>query len=423
MLTRMRIKKIMVDGYKNLRNCEVDFSDFNVLVGPNNSGKSNFLEIFLFTRAMIYASDDFRKEIFENGIAPRGDSIVCYEDMEADGGCRPIRINFLIESTINGHKWDVNYRFQIQCKFYGKPKGLKKSEIGFIVEELTLKDTKKTGRAVTLIKRNKNIMMVRSKANNLMNQKIRSFNSCLQIVPSIYPDFEGLDNGFPVAFDAIDKLVDTRTISLSPEHLREKIGSKSDLTDLKITSFDLPNETAKIAKDKKLFMEFKNALCQILDFENVSLSSAEQPQKGDSKKKKIVHFLELKAPNQPYSLIGDFSDGTLMVTAILDCILSPNRKGFLINIEEPENCLHPKALKTLVSYLKQKSNQIQFIVTTHSTYLLNNVSPEDVIIARIKKDGSDFKRIENIRELRKRLSHGFISFGDLLYVDFGEDNI
>jgi len=421
MKERMRVKKIAVDGYKNLRNCVADFTKFNVLVGPNNSGKSNFLELFTFTNAVIYASDQFRKEIFENGIAPRGDSVVCSVDMEGYGTCRPIKINFLIENIVNGHNWDINYQFEIQCKYYGEPKNLKRKDIGFIREELTLKDTKKTGRAVTLIRRDRDIMMVRNKANNLTHQKIGPFNSCLQIVPSIYPNFEGLDGGFPIAFNGIDKLTDTRIISLSPENLREKMGSKSDLDSMKVTAFDLPNEVAKIHKNRSLFKEFKNALCQILDLEDLNLSSAETSKDNRSKKKKVVHFLELKMTNQPYGLISDFSDGTFMVAAILTFILSPDRKGFLIGIEEPENYLHPKALRTLISYLKQKSNDVQFIMTTHSTYLLNNVSPEDVIISRIRKHGATFERIRNIRELRKRLARGFVSFGDLLDVDFQQD--
>ena len=145
MEAKFKIKRISVDGYKNLRNCEADFSDFNVLVGSNNSGKSNFLEIFMFTHAMIYAGDDFRKSIFEDGIAPRGGSILCYADMEEDGTCKPIKMDFLINSAINNHIWEVNYHFEIQCTFSGQAKNRKKSQIGFIKEELTLKDARKQG--------------------------------------------------------------------------------------------------------------------------------------------------------------------------------------------------------------------------------------------------------------------------------------
>ena len=40
----MKLKEIRVDGYKNLINCRIPLGDFNVLVGPNNSGKTNLLE-------------------------------------------------------------------------------------------------------------------------------------------------------------------------------------------------------------------------------------------------------------------------------------------------------------------------------------------------------------------------------------------
>ncbi|MGO9147350.1 MAG: AAA family ATPase, partial [Desulfomonilia bacterium] len=37
------VTNIGIDGYKNLIDCDIDLHNLNVIVGPNNSGKSNFL--------------------------------------------------------------------------------------------------------------------------------------------------------------------------------------------------------------------------------------------------------------------------------------------------------------------------------------------------------------------------------------------
>jgi predicted ATPase len=138
---------------------------------------------------------------------------------------------------------------------------------------------------------------------------------------------------------------------------------------------------------------------------------------------KVLNFFELKLKNQRFSSVNEFSDGTLTVIAMLLTLLSKELSSTLLFIEEPENYLHPKALKTLVSYLQQRAKYKQILITTHSPYLLNNVKPEDVTVARLEDDGgARFGRIENIKQLRRRLARGFISFGDLLYVNFKNDD-
>ena len=72
--------------------------------------------------------------------------------------------------------------------------------------------------------------------------------------------------------------------------------------------------------------------------------------------------------------------------------------------------------------LKQKAADIHLLITTHSPFLINQVNPEDVTVARVKSDGSThFERINNIKELHRKLRKGFISFGDMLETGFEED--
>jgi predicted ATPase len=42
------IKKLKVKNYKSLKNVELEFDNFNVLIGPNASGKSNLLDCLTF---------------------------------------------------------------------------------------------------------------------------------------------------------------------------------------------------------------------------------------------------------------------------------------------------------------------------------------------------------------------------------------
>ena len=49
----MSIKKIKIENFKSFENLEVDLNDFNVLIGANASGKSNFIHIFEFLRDIV----------------------------------------------------------------------------------------------------------------------------------------------------------------------------------------------------------------------------------------------------------------------------------------------------------------------------------------------------------------------------------
>jgi len=46
----MSIKRIRVTNFKNFKELEIELGKFNVLIGANASGKSNFIGIFKFLR-------------------------------------------------------------------------------------------------------------------------------------------------------------------------------------------------------------------------------------------------------------------------------------------------------------------------------------------------------------------------------------
>ena len=49
----MRIESIAVSNFKSFSKSEIELGQFNVLVGANASGKSNFVQIFKFLRDTV----------------------------------------------------------------------------------------------------------------------------------------------------------------------------------------------------------------------------------------------------------------------------------------------------------------------------------------------------------------------------------
>ncbi|MEO6967365.1 MAG: AAA family ATPase [Rhodanobacteraceae bacterium] len=52
----MKLKSVQIDGFKAIKNCEFEFTDATMLVGPNNAGKSSVLQaIHLASRTINQA--------------------------------------------------------------------------------------------------------------------------------------------------------------------------------------------------------------------------------------------------------------------------------------------------------------------------------------------------------------------------------
>ncbi len=87
------------------------------------------------------------------------------------------------------------------------------------------------------------------------------------------------------------------------------------------------------------------------------------------------------------------SDGSLRFICLATLLLQPI--GLLpstILIDEPELGLHPYAISVLADILKQVAEQRQLIVSTQSVELINELSPEDVIVVDQENGASTFRR-------------------------------
>ncbi|HYO52309.1 AAA family ATPase [Archangium sp.] len=109
------------------------------------------------------------------------------------------------------------------------------------------------------------------------------------------------------------------------------------------------------------------------------------------------------------------SDGVLAFTALAMHAISA-REGQLFFIEEPEQSIHPKRLRELVDLLKDivRERKCQFVIATHSTVLLNAFrdEPEAILLFRRSETGTRVKRLSDVPELLELLQQ--TPPGDLL---------
>ncbi len=122
-----------------------------------------------------------------------------------------------------------------------------------------------------------------------------------------------------------------------------------------------------------------------------------------------LHFVE-KGLNQTISA-SRVSYGTLRFLCLLAILCNPDPPP-LVCIEEPEIGLHPDVFPALAELLKEASEEMQIIVTTHANDFVScfTDAPESVLICERDNQGSRFRRLEK-EKLGKWLDE--YSLGDL----------
>ena len=107
--------------------------------------------------------------------------------------------------------------------------------------------------------------------------------------------------------------------------------------------------------------------------------------------------LEWFHADDPDTVLGprQLSDGTLRFICLATLLLQPAQlQPELVLIDEPELGLHPFALTLLAEMLQQASDSRQIIVSTQSADLVNELNPEDVVVANRKDGASTFERLD-----------------------------
>lgn len=108
----------------------------------------------------------------------------------------------------------------------------------------------------------------------------------------------------------------------------------------------------------------------------------------------FLHERGLKRPIPATRL----SDGTLRFLCLLAILCHPEPPPLVV-IEEPELGLHPDALGLVAELLLEASQRMQLIVTTHSDALVSELSevPESVLVCERDDEGSHLRRLDKDR--------------------------
>jgi len=383
----MSIKRIEVRNFKSFKELKIDPGKFNVIIGANASGKSNFVHIFEFLR-------DITSSGLDNAVSMQG-GVEYLRNMNI-GASEPLSIKVVSDQEfrwgletkvglIGVKTYEATYEFALRFNKRGSGFRIVKDELSqkckFNLErkEKEIKEKEILGDGEILISRsNGRVKIVLNIPPNvplkkedifppfLREEKLPEHKLLLETPYFLIPPLKGIFSEISI-YDFDPKLPKKATPITGKAELEE------DGNNLSII---LKNITENRERRRKLF----NLVKDLLPFvENLDVEKFAD--KSLLFKLKESYF---KTQYLPASLI---SDGTINMTALIVALYF-EKKPFVI-IEEPERNIHPSLISKVVEMMKDVSQtqEKQIVVTTHNPEFVKYAGLENILLVSRNEDG------------------------------------
>ncbi len=373
------ISRVQALNYRCLRFIDRPMGPFHVLVGPNASGKSTFLDVIAFLGQLV---SDGLEQVLENRSRNFADLV-----WQRKGD----RIELVIEATIPAHlrkNIEDNHfdtvRYEVAVGTDADTK-----EVGLLAERVSFKTSNGDSEPVrelfpatteppeTLIearpKGSKTIIKKLQGGNdNFYAESGKSYNPSfkLGLKKSALGNLPADETAFPVSNWLRQLLVDgVQPVFLESFLLREASwpgqGKK-----FKPDGSNLPWVVEHLrTSDENRFREWiRHVQTALRDLEDVRVIQREDD-------KHAYLMLCYKGGLQVPSWMA--SDGTLRMLALTLPAYLPDMRGIYL-IEEPENGIHPKAVEPVFQSLSSVYDA-QVLLASHSPVVLSLVEPSQVL--------------------------------------------
>lgn len=397
----IKLERIHVKNYKNIAEADLELGQMNVVVGENNSGKSNLLEVIPLLNYIINGPVNDVKRGFEwGGLFENFSRIRFVSGLNLSPKSIHIDIDF---SNTDTGKF---YSYSVELGFKGGKEASSFAKMLIAKEAFSYKSKTSTGKPVTIFSRDlnsikygvgfKKIDIIKNVENEVSIVRLLSIINWSENAPKEY--VEGVN--------MLNKILGLRVFYLSP-HLLKEVDIKVENQN-RLAFFDMDAEIVSLNKNPVLWSQYGKVLLEVLKIEAVAL--VDMKMLKDDTLKKVAGFLQ----RGMIKYMPQLSDGSAILVALITKLFSDSSDIFFI--EEPENSIHPRALSELMKLIRAKALDKQFIITTHSPYLLNMIKPEEVFVASVNKEGrSEIGKLPNVKAIKKKLAKSFMDFGDIVF--------
>jgi predicted ATPase len=335
-----KLHKIHIQGFKSIRDQQLEFGLLNVFIGGNGAGKSNLVGVFDFLHRVA-------KQQLQNYTGEAGGANAILHFGRKKTKRQRLQVEFQVGTDANLYEFELvptekdSFIFEKEVTYYWDKSKFKNPYIDEIW----------TGHSEARVMESKN-RVARYVREHLDSYRIYHFHDTSASAP-VKQTCDVADNRF----------------------------LRSDAANLAAFLFWLQE------KQPVHFQNIEDTVRQVAPFFN-RFKLAPSALNSDKIR------LEWEEKNSDtYFNASALSDGTLRFICLSTLLLQSNLPS-LILIDEPELGLHPAAIQVLAGLLQSAATRTQVIVATQSVTLINQLQPEHVWIVDREEGQSIFRHLK-----------------------------
>ena len=396
----MRLREVQIHNYKSLRHVSLSPSPLTVLIGPNAAGKTNLCD------ALDFLGEAYRLGL-EMAVARKGGyENICYRRLRRSKD----PISFTIKFELDWTEWDWRARrnrkdeqsgtiFEHSFAIRAESQNIKAPF--YIASEqikVALKPISLSGRQLRLPLlgngQRQYLLSCSRKQNSITHfdyeglkdfagtggepRFLRYYASDLEAdyskarLPSTEFLLSLIDRAFWGVSPFKNSIGSLRVFQLNPRNCRES-GVPTPNPELDRFGGNLP------AVVEFLKTRYPQLYSKLMNTIRRAMPSLHDLETQYTHRKTLGLFVSEEGFGRPWAA-EDISDGTIQTIALLAAAYDP--RTHIIVVEEPENSVHPWALRNFVAAAREASETKQVLLTTHSPILIDQLKPAELWVVR-----------------------------------------
>ncbi|NRD45120.1 DUF2813 domain-containing protein [Corallococcus sp. AB004] len=356
------LERIEIEGFKSIKEMVLDLRPINVLIGANGAGKSNFISVFTLLQRM-------REGRLQQHVAQAGgaDSLLHYGRKRTP----QLRLKLAFSEQQAAFQFELtpsdDDSFIITNDAFTSPHSLGSEALVFATNQRSRRE------ATWSLKHESSLQEFFTKQEPQADPDLREAIAELRLVlAQIGNAFNGLK---------VYHFQDT-----SPN---ARIKQTQDLNDNAALRADASNLAAFLYLLQKKHLDSYRRIVATVRLAAPYFDDFRLRTNPFNEQKILLEWSERDSDD--YFNAHALSDGTLRFICLATLLLQPELPAMII-IDEPELGLHPYAIQLLAGMVRSASQKSQIILSTQSVTLVNQFTPEDLVIVDRQDRASTFHR-------------------------------
>ncbi|QAT88991.1 hypothetical protein EJ065_7469 [Corallococcus coralloides] len=355
------LERIEIAGFKSIREMALDLRPINVLIGANGAGKSNFISVFTLLQRM-------REGRLQQYVAQAGGAASLLHYGRKQTPQTRLKLVFSQQAV---HRFELaptdDDSFIITNEFITSPDSTRSKPLPFATTKRPMREAGWSHSQAPL--RDEIFAKIEKQGRPGVQRAI-------DVVRRFFASIGGLFDGLKVYH-----FQDTSSGALlkQTQNIDDNEALRADASNLAAFLYLLrekhPDSYRRIVATVRLAAPY---------FDDFRL----RPNPLNDQKI-LLEWSERDSDD--YFNAHALSDGTLRFICLATLLLQPKLPPMII-IDEPELGLHPYAIQLLAGMVRSASQKSQIILSTQSVTLVNQFTPEDLVIVDRKDRASTFHR-------------------------------